>query len=256
MAFKKVQTLAAALVCSAALAFAAPAARATTAYDATIQTEVQKKLASKSKLRDVRASAEDGIVTLNGTVGSLADKLDAGKRAKKVDHVEGVRNALDVAGPVVEDAKLQDQLARKLTYDRVGYWNMFDALGVTVQNGVASVSGVVREPVAKDSALATVTHTAGVKDVIDRVKVAPTSIFDDDLRLRLARAIYGDSVLGRYAIDPAKPIRIVVENGHVGLFGTVDSRMDKQIAALRANSVFGAFSVDNQLTVAGEGRVQ
>jgi len=78
MAFKKVQTLAAALICSAALAFAAPAARATTAYDATIQTEVQEKLASKSKLREVRASAEDGIVTLNGTVASFADKLDAG----------------------------------------------------------------------------------------------------------------------------------------------------------------------------------
>ena len=256
MAFKKVQTLAAALICSAALAFAAPAARATTAYDATIQTEVQEKLASKSKLREVRASAEDGIVTLNGTVASFADKLDAGKRAKKVDHVEGVRNEVAVAGPAVEDAKLEEQLARKLTYDRVGYWNMFDALGVTVQNGVATLTGEVREPAAKDSALAAVAHTAGVKDVTDRVKVAPTSIMDDDLRLRLARAIYGDSVLSRYAMDPAKPIRIVVDNGRVGLFGTVDSKMDKQIAAIRANSVFGAFSVDNRLTVAGQDGAQ
>ena len=71
--------------------------------------------------------------------------------------------------------------------------------------------------------------------------------------IRLGHGVFGR---GLFPIDPAKPIRIVVENGHVGLFGTVDSRMDKQIAALRANSVFGAFSVDNHLTVAGEDCVQ
>ena len=78
MAFKKVQTLAVALVCSAALAFAAPAARATTAYDSTIQTEVQKKLASKSKLRDVRAWRERlGKATSGGPVRVARDSDEA-----------------------------------------------------------------------------------------------------------------------------------------------------------------------------------
>ena len=45
------------------------------------------------------------------------------------------------------------------------------------------------------------------------------------------------------------PIRIVVDNGHVTLYGTVQNQMDKNVAGLRANSVFGAFSVDNKLTV-------
>jgi osmotically-inducible protein OsmY len=89
----------------------------------------------------------------------------------------------------------------------------------------------------------------GVKDVVNEVKVLPTSIFDDELRIRTARAIYRDSVLGRYATDPVDPIRIVVDNGHVTLYGTVQSQMDKNIAGLRANGVFGAFSVENKLVV-------
>jgi hyperosmotically inducible protein len=89
----------------------------------------------------------------------------------------------------------------------------------------------------------------GVKDVIDNVSVEPVSRFDDGLRLRAMRAIYGDNVLNKYAMDPARPIRIIVTNGHVTLYGSVDSSMDKTIAGLKANQLFGAFSVDNKLQV-------
>jgi hyperosmotically inducible protein len=63
------------------------------------------------------------------------------------------------------------------------------------------------------------------------------------------RAIYRDSVLSKYAMDPARPIRIIVANGHVTLYGSVDSSMDKTIAGLKANQLFGAFSVENKLQV-------
>jgi hyperosmotically inducible periplasmic protein len=69
------------------------------------------------------------------------------------------------------------------------------------------------------------------------------------LRLRAARAIYRDPVLSRYAIDPARPIRIIVENGHLTLYGAVDNTMDKTVAGLRASEVFGVFSVENKLVV-------
>ena len=72
---------------------------------------------------------------------------------------------------------------------------------------------------------------------------------DDGLRLRAARAIYRDPVLSKYAIDPARPIRIIVENGHVTLYGSVDNTMDKTVAGMRANQLFGAFSVENKLVV-------
>ena len=73
---------------------------------------------------------------------------------------------------------------------------------------------------------------------------------DDDIRIRVARAIYGNSALSRYALDPQKPIRIVVENGHVSLYGVVDSPMDKQVAVMQAKSVPNVFSVEDHLVVA------
>jgi osmotically-inducible protein OsmY len=81
------------------------------------------------------------------------------------------------------------------------------------------------------------------------------SIFDDDVRIRATRAIYRDPVLSRYGIDPALPIRIIVDNGHIGLYGTVASPMDKQIAGMRANQVFGAFSVENHLVVSKSDKI-
>ena len=68
----------------------------------------------------------------------------------------------------------------------------------------------------------------------------------------MARAIYGFPSLNKYAIDPAKTIRISVQNGHVELYGTVDSQADKDTAFIRANGVPGVFSVKNYLQVAGQ----
>jgi hyperosmotically inducible protein len=161
-----------------------------------------------------------------------------------------VRNQITVAGENVADAQLQQKLSKKLAYDRVGYGdNAFSYFAIGVKDGVVTLTGDTINDVARDSALATVQRMPGVKDVVNEVKVLPVSIFDDQLRIRTARAIYRDSVLGRYATDPVDPIRIVVDNGHVTLYGTVQNQMDKNIAGLRANGVFGAFSVDNKLAV-------
>ena len=118
-----------------------------------------------------------------------------------------------------------------------------------MQDGVVTLTGDVVWDVPKDSALAIVARTPGVKDVVNDVKVLPVSNFDDSIRLRTARAIYHDANLGRYGTDPADPIRIVVNNGHVTLYGTVENTMDKNMAGIRANEVPGVFSVENKLVV-------
>jgi osmotically-inducible protein OsmY len=51
-------------------------------------------------------------------------------------------------------------------------------------------------------------------------------------------------------MDPGKPIRISVQNGHVELYGMVDSQADKDVAFIRANGVPGVFEVQNYLQVA------
>lgn len=218
-------------------------------YDNPIQTAVTQKLAAKSQFSDVRATTEDGIVTLTGTVDLYQRKLDAAKLARKTADVQGVRNLITVAGPDVPDAQLEQKLATKLRYVRVGYDNTFDYFALGVKSGVVTVEGQDRTGVGRDEALADIANMPGVKDVVDNVSVAPVSTFDDGIRLRALQAIYRDPVLSKYAMGPARPIRIIVANGHVTLYGSVDNNMDKEVAGLRANQLFGAFSVENKLQV-------
>jgi hyperosmotically inducible protein len=225
---------------------------AATRFDNQIQTSVAQNLAKKNQFRDVKSSLEDGIVTLTGTVDLYQRKLDAAKLARKTANVSGVRNLIAVAGPNVPDAQLEQKLATKLRYVRVGYDNTFDYFALGVKDGVVTVEGADRTGVGRDEALADIANMPGVKDVVANISVEPTSIFDDGIRVRTARAIYRDPALSKYAIDPQRSIRIIVANGHVTLYGTVDSAMDKQVAGLRANQVFGAFSVENKLVVEGK----
>ena len=221
-------------------------------YDNQIQTTVTQKLHAKRELSNVKASVADGIVTLTGTVDLYQGKLDALKAARKAAHAQGVRNLVDVAGPNVTDAQLEQKLAKKLRYVRLGYDITFDYFALGVKDGVVTVEGQDRTGLGRDEALFDIANTPGVKDVIDNVSLEPVSQFDDGLRLRAMRAIYGDSVLSRYAMDPARPIRIIVDNGHMTLYGSVDNKMDKEVAGIRANQLFGAFSVDNKLQVEGK----
>ncbi|HKN69892.1 MAG TPA: BON domain-containing protein [Terriglobales bacterium] len=223
---------------------------ATGRYDEQIQQAVSRKIHDAEQLQSLSSSVEDGIVTLTGTVNLYQDKLDAAKKVKKIAKVTGVRDDIVVAGEAVPDSQLQQKLAKKLAYDRVGYYdNAFNYIALNVKDGVVTLTGDTLFDVPKDSALAIVARTPGVKDVVDDVTVLPVSGFDDSIRIRTARAIYRDSVLGRYASDPVDPIRIVVDNGHVTLYGMVQSAMDKIIAGIRANAVPGAFSVENKLVV-------
>jgi hyperosmotically inducible protein len=221
--------------------------------DAQIQADVMKALDNK-RFKDVKASVQNGVVTLTGTVDLYSAKMDADNRAHHRKNVKGVENQIQVAGPTVDDTTLRDKLAEKLAYDRVGYGTTaFNAFTIGVQNGVVTLGGTAYGPSDKDSALSLVENYPGVKDVIDNVEVAPVSPMDDRIRLAEARAIYGFPTLNKYAIDPAKPIRITVVNGNVTLSGVVDSQADKDVANIRANSVPGVFKVVNNLEVVGGG---
>ena len=213
--------------------------------------EIQSKL-NKSQFKNIKVDVQDGVATLTGTVDLYEYKMDADKRVHKVKGITAVRNDIEVAGPTFSDQELQAKLSEKLTYDRVGYWNVFNAIGIQVQNGVVTLGGHALGYPARDSALALVSTYPGVKDVVDEIQVDPASPMDDGIRLAEYRAIYGYPSLNKYAIDPAKTIRITVQGGHVQLDGVVDTQADKDTANIRANGVPGVFSVQNNLQVAGQ----
>jgi len=208
---------------------------------------------NKKQFQNVKVTVDNGVATLTGTVDLYEYKMDADKRVHHAKGVTAVRDEIQVAGPSVPDQELQSKLLEKLQYDRVGYGNLFNAISLNVQNGVVTLGGHARTDVDKDSALALASTYPGVKDVVDEIVVDPVSPMDDRIRMEVARSVYGFPSLNKYAIDPAKPIRIAVQNGNVELYGVVDSEADKDAANIRANSVPGVFSVKNHLQVANQG---
>ena len=144
-------------------------------------------------------------------------------------------------------ARVQKQVLHKL--NMLPYVNVFDYMTFTVdQNGTVTLHGDVTNPVVKSDAANAVKRVEGVEHVDNKIQVLPVSFFDNGLRVRLYRTIYSGT-LARYALGVQKPIRIIVENGHVTLMGVVDSQFDKTVAGIRAGGVPGVFSVENQLQV-------
>jgi len=246
-------TLAAALVCLPLMsrASALPLGASPQAQQDGTTAAAESRL-NKKQYKDVHVSVENGIATLTGTVDLYEYKADAAKTVMHAKGVTAVRNQIEVAGPSISDQELQSKLLEKLQYDRVGYGNEFDAISLSVQNGVVTLGGHAKDYPDRDSALALVSTHPGVKDVVDEVQIDPVSGFDWQTRMAVARAVYGYPSLNKYAIDPAKPIRISVQNGNVELYGMVDSQSDKDTAYLRANGVAGVFSVKNYLQVANQ----
>lgn len=240
-------------ICAFSMAAAVPAATAQNGSDGQIQTDAQKQLSNK-KFSGVQVQVEGGVVHLTGQVNRYADKADAQKRIEKMHEASSIRNDISVAGGgSVPDEELYQKLGKALAYDREGYPEYpFNSLTLEVRNGVVTVGGLVVQPVDKESAMDLIANTPGVRDVIDHIQVAPVSPMDDRIRMAEYRAIYGSPEFTRYGMNPAKPIRIIVVNGHVTLTGVVDNKGDRDLAGIRANGVPGVFSVQNDLQVAGQ----
>lgn len=133
-----------------------------------------------------------------------------------------------VAAQSEPDARLHDSITRSLhSYTRL---TIFDDVTSQVQNGVVTVAGKVTMPFKKDEIARRLADVAGVQEVHNDITVLPMSIEDDELRKRVARAIYGNSAFFRYAAMPRPPIHIVVENGDVTLMGIVPTEVDRALA--------------------------
>lgn len=221
--------------------------------DNNLRAEIMNKALNKSQFKNIQVTVQNGVAKLTGTVDVFSQKEDADKRVHKVKGITAVDNEIDVAGPEISDAQLQNKLVRSISLDRVGYGTTaFNAISVNVANGVVTLGGTAYGPVDADSAVAVASNTKGVKDVINEIKVDPVSPMDDRIRRAVYAAVYGFPSLNRYAIDPAQPIRISVQNGNVTLYGVVDRQSDKDAAGIRANGVSGVFKVTNDLQVAGQ----
>ena len=152
-------------------------------------------------------------------------------------------------------AKSQERITKEVRHEllMLPYFGVFDSIAYKVEGDTVTLVGQVVRPVLKSDAENAVKRIEGVVYINNQIEVLPPSSIDDQLRIRLFHAIYGDPGLEKYALGVQKPIRIIVKNGHVSLEGVVDTQADKNLAGIRAKSVPGSFSVDNNLQ-AGESK--
>ncbi len=130
-------------------------------------------------------------------------------------------------------------------------FTVFDSVNANVDNGVVTLTGRVTMPYKVEDLTRRVQRVEGVHRIDNQIKVLPVSRFDDQLRLRVARAIYGNPSFWHYASMANPPIHIVVEHGRVRLEGTVNSNVERMLAQSLAIG-FGEFSVENALRTDAE----
>ena len=152
-----------------------------------------------------------------------------------------------VAGDVGNrtDSAMAERIRKELVM--LPFYGLFDNIAFRLEGGKVTLMGQVTRPTLQSSAANVVKRIEGVTAVVNEIEVLPLSRFDDDIRLRVARAIYGSTSLSRYGLGAQPSIRIIVKNGEVTLEGVVLNSGDRTIANLKANGVFGVFKVNNNL---------
>jgi hyperosmotically inducible periplasmic protein len=168
--------------------------------------------------------------------------LSAADKDKKLSHMDPYVN-----GPADESA-----IAKEVRHNllMLPYYGVFDDLGFSVNGSQVTLSGQVNNPTLKSDAGNAVKKVKDVTNVVNNIEVLPLSPADNSIRIAAYRAIYNDpSISVRYAYRATPPIHIIVKNGHIRLEGVVSTEMDKNLIGIRANSVPGAFSVENDLQV-------
>lgn len=135
--------------------------------------------------------------------------------------------------------------------NRYTQFTIFDSVSAAVDNGSVTLDGWVTMPYKKDDIERRVRKVDGVTSVRNDIQVLPVSQLDNELRFRIARAIYGNSTFWNYASMANPPIHIVVNRGRVTLVGVVNNNVERVLARSLATG-YGEFSVDNQLKTDAE----
>ena len=232
-----------------------PADPASARSDRAIQRDVMKALGRDpaTEAYEVSATVDDGVVTLDGRVGSRAERRLASQVAKGVRGVTGVVNHVNVERYARRpDGEIAAEIEARLTNDvRVDD----EEVRVRVADGVAHLEGTVgslaEKRLAKQAA-----WVDGVKDIrAGGLAVEPWA--RDRLRTKAVREPRTDAEIRRAVIaalrhDPRVEegrLDITVRGATVTLQGIVDNARAKRVAGEDVANVTGVFAVRNHIKV-------
>ncbi len=183
----------------------------------------------------------------------FASNVFALNRLSRVAAIAAV--ALAFAAPVLAQESSNFDLFKKVErqVQQYPFISIFDSVHIRVSDGAVELTGKVTMPFKRDGIAERVGKIAGITSVRNQITVLPVSPFDDDLRFRIARALYANPHFRGYGSRVNPPIHVIVERGRVTLEGVVNNNTDRMIAQSIASS-FGSFRFTNDLKTTAEAR--
>lgn len=212
--------------------------------DILLQQDVMDELDWEPSVNaaDIGVTVKDGVVTLTGHVPSYAEKRAAEQAALRVSGVKAVAEEVEVRLP--SSQKRTDADIAKAVLDAIK-WNVYlpeKTLKVKVEEGVVTLEGDVVWQYQRDKALEVVRPLAGVRSIINLIKVKP-HITPLGIKDRIYKA------LERTAEEEAARIMVEVDGGEVTLSGDVRTNVERQDAVRAAWSAPGVTKVINHIRV-------
>jgi osmotically-inducible protein OsmY len=192
--------------------------------------------------REIAVGVDDGVVTLRGTVGSLRERFEANKAAKRVAGVKNVHDELKVkllGGKSRDDAELRGAVLQALMLDG----DVPASVDATAVNGAVTLSGTATHHFQSEEAVKTAAKVEGVTAVDNEIMLVPPPPTEQDLRDTITRA------LERTAKDEAERIAVETADGVVALRGTVHSWAERDAAVSAASRAPGVVRVDDYLVI-------
>jgi osmotically-inducible protein OsmY len=192
--------------------------------------------------RAIAVSADNGILTLRGTVGSFREKREARNAAERVRGVIDVNNELEVkilTEQRREDADLRGDVLQALLLDS----HIPTGVDATVKDGLVTLTGGVDRQYQRNEAVFIAGNIQGVTGVDDQIYLNPPTPSAEDIRDAIRRAFSRNAQLDVDKID------IATSSGTVTLTGTVHSMADRDAAVEAAWAAPGVTTVHDRLSV-------
>ena len=189
---------------------------------------------------DIGVSAEDGVITLTGTVRSYTEKMAAEKAAHKTYGVKAVANDI-IVHPFMQvtDADIAATARKTLELQS----NIPDErIKLTVKGGYIYLSGSVDWMYQKAAAEKAVSHLYGAKGVVNNLEIK-TCVSGTDVQERI------EAAFKRSAEVDARRITITANGSTVSLWGNVRTWTEKREAERAAWAAAGVTDVLNQIHI-------
>lgn len=218
------------------------------APESAVERRIEQGLESRKLLNEGQytVSVENGRVTVAGEVPTLNVKRKVEAEVRRVDASLAVDNRLQVTAVASSDQDMAGTVSRAIR--QYPFYDIFDWVSGSVENGVVHLAGEVREPWHREDYEYRIAEIPGVRDIVNTMTVLPLSPSDDEIRVAAARVIYRDPQFWKYAIQADPPIHIIVDNGHVRLEGMVLNTLERQVVESLVRTGVLQLGVTNNLT--------